>query len=133
MVRSKLLRPYQGLTCSCITTGGGCDKRRKAIIRRGFSDEILFEILRVELRKKFSTLAYDHESRLREAINANLALVQNDIDTLRNENVALESERNPEFRRRMENEVARIRREMVSIHRIVSNTGRPTAAHEMTA
>lgn len=114
-------------------SGDGCDKRCKAIIRRGFSDEILFEILRIELRKKFSTLAYDHESKLREAIRANLALVQNDIDTLRNENVALESERNPEFRRRVENEVARIRREMVSIHRIVSDTRQPTAAHEMAA
>jgi len=54
-------------------------------------------------------------------------------DTLRNENVALESERNPEFRRRVENEVARIRREMVSIHRIVSDARQPTAVHEMTA
>lgn len=113
--------------------GNGCDKRCKAIIRRGFSDEILFEILRIEFRKKFSALAYDHESKLREAIKANLALVQNDIDTLRNENVALESERNPEFRRHVENEVARIRREMVSIHRIVSDARQPTAVHEMTA
>lgn len=47
--------------------------------------------------------------------------------------MALESERNPEFRRRVENEVARIRREMVSIHIIVSDARQPTAVHEMTA
>jgi hypothetical protein len=133
VVRSNFYAHTKVLHTYVLQTGDGCDKRRKAIIRRGFSDEILFEILRIELRKKFSTLAYDHESKLREAIKANLALVQNDIDTLRNENIALESERNPEFRRRVENEVARIRREMVSIHEIVSDTRQPTAAHEMTA
>ena len=133
MVRSKLQCPYQVLRTHVLQTGNGSDKRRKAIIRTSFSDEILFEILRIEFRKQFSTLACDHERKLREAINANLALVQNDIDTLRNENVALESERNPEFRRRVENEVVRIRREMVSIHRIVSDIRQPTAVHEMAA
>ena len=114
-------------------TGRGSDLVRKGIIQRGFGDENLFEKLRREFRKKFSTLARNHDNKIQEAIDFNIVFVRNDIDTLRNENVALESERTPEFRRRVENEVARIRREMVSIHRIVSDARQATAVHEMTA
>ncbi len=101
--------------------------RRKTIIRTRFGDEELFESLRRQFKNKFSILARDLESKIQEAIATHLAVVQNDLDTLRNENVAMESERHPGFRRRLEREVERVREEMVNIHRIVNDVGQPAA------
>ena len=62
---------------------------------------------------------------MKEAVNDHLALVENDMNALRNENVVLESEEDPEFRRCVERELERIRGEMVDIKRIVDNTTQP--------
>lgn len=101
--------------------------RRKTIIRTRFGDEELFESLRRQFKNEFSTLAHDLETKIQEAIATRLAVVQNDLNTLRNENVAMESERHPEFRGRVEREVERVREEMVNIHRIVNDVGQPAA------
>ncbi|OCT52140.1 hypothetical protein CLCR_09243 [Cladophialophora carrionii] len=72
--------------------GRGSDARRKATIRSGFSE-----------------LSRELDTNIQEAIATHLAVVQRDVDTLRNENVALESENRPQFRARLETAVREIR------------------------
>jgi hypothetical protein len=96
-------------------TGGGSDQRRKAIIEKQFHNESLFKSIRLELKSRFSELAGDLQCKIQEAINFHLSNSQNDLDTLKNENAALEADRYPDFRRRVEAEVARVRQEMRKI------------------
>ncbi|OQV10816.1 hypothetical protein CLAIMM_14754 isoform 3 [Cladophialophora immunda] len=100
--------------------GTGSDMRRKRIIRDGFGDDRLFDNHRRRFRNRFSDLARDLQDNIQEAIATHLAAIQSDLDTLKNENVALESERHPEFRRRVEEAVRDIRHRMEEAYTVVS-------------
>jgi hypothetical protein len=56
-----------------------------------------------------------------EIINQQVGLVEADLQMLRDENVVLESERDPEFRRRVGAEVERVRGEVERIGRVVED------------
>jgi hypothetical protein len=56
-----------------------------------------------------------------EIVNQQVGLVEADLQMLRDENVVLESERDPEFRRRVGAEVERARGEVERIGRVVEN------------
>jgi hypothetical protein len=56
-----------------------------------------------------------------EIVNQQVGLVEADLQMLRDENVVLESERDPEFRRRVGAEVERVRGEVERIGRVVED------------
>jgi hypothetical protein len=83
-------------------TGSGVDKRRKAIISGRLSEETLFENLQASFRDGFKTLVESLGRNIQAAITTHLSVIINTLNIVRNENVALESERDPEFRSRVE-------------------------------
>lgn len=97
------------------------------MIRNSFSSEQLFENHRRRFARKFSELSRDLEDKIQEAIATHIAVVQNDLDTLKNENVALESERHPEFRKQLEEAVRDIRQKMERASSVVSRFRTPAA------
>ncbi|KIY02880.1 uncharacterized protein Z520_01345 [Fonsecaea multimorphosa CBS 102226] len=107
-------------------SGTGSDSRRKKIIGDAFGDDQLFERHRRQFRSRFSALAGGLQDKIQAAIATHLAAVQTDLDTLRNENVALESERHPEFRNRVEDAVRNIRQEMEGVYAVASRFRAPT-------
>lgn len=64
------------------------------------------------LNDAFIGLAVELQDSLQTAVGAHLAAISETMDILRDENVIAESERDGEFRRRVELEVDRIRREL---------------------
>ncbi|KAH0845562.1 hypothetical protein FOPE_10998 [Fonsecaea pedrosoi] len=107
--------------------GRGSDMRRKTIIRDGFSDDQLFANHCRKFRSKFHDLAHSLEADMRAAVATHLAVIQRDFDTVKDENVALESERHPEFRRRLETAVRSMKQSMEHVNSVVSRFGGSTA------
>lgn len=105
---------------ACRLEGGtGSDARRKAIIRAKFSDPAIFVSLLAQLKTRFSVLAGNLGDKLQEVIANHLAALKLDLDLIRDENVVLESERDSEFRSRMEKKVKNTRESLQEIqHRI---------------
>lgn len=58
---------------------------------------------------------------MNEIVNQQVGLVEGDLHMLRDKNVVLESERDPEFRRRVMAEVERVRGEVERIGRVVGD------------
>lgn len=58
---------------------------------------------------------------MNELVNQQVGLIEADLRMLRDENVVLESERDPEFRRRVEAEVERVGGEVERIGRVVED------------
>ena len=61
------------------------------------------------------------QTKLEQTVNTNLAGVISDLNTLRDDNIALESERDPEFRRRVGLEENRIKAAMREIRDAIRN------------
>ncbi|KAF1811517.1 hypothetical protein P152DRAFT_459457 [Eremomyces bilateralis CBS 781.70] len=98
--------------------GTGSDARRKHIINTRFGDHAcgLFMELHRCCRDKFSQWAEELENRVQEVIISHLEAVQTVLSMLRDGHAALEGDRDPEFRGRVDDEVERIRREMERIN-----------------
>ncbi|KAF4971538.1 hypothetical protein FZEAL_9822 [Fusarium zealandicum] len=105
----------------CNQEGGrGSDGRRKAIIGAAIAGEDIFTKLMRRLKDEFSTKADGSQHKVQEDITAYLNVVQETFDLVRSENVARESEQDPDFRLRVE-EVVRIGRD--TIRRVQGITG----------
>jgi len=61
------------------------------------------------------------QTKLEQTVNTHLAGVVSDLNTLRDDNIALESERDPEFRRRVGLEENRIKAAMREIRDAIRN------------
>ncbi|KAF1998022.1 hypothetical protein P154DRAFT_440141 [Amniculicola lignicola CBS 123094] len=115
--------------------GTGSWARRKTIITNGFSSHTLFSEHLQRLRNKLVAIARELQDKVNEVITQQLVFIEADLNTLRDENVVLESERNPELRRRLGAGVERGRQEMeqtqTSIQRVldVLRAGVPTVSH----
>ncbi len=68
-------------------------------------------------KSRFIVLVERLQSAVQTAVAKHLAVINNTLEMVRSENVALESERDPEFRGRVESETRTIRREL---HRVKS-------------
>lgn len=90
--------------------------RRRGIIESAFGDERLFRSVHSNLSAGFSELVDDLDTKLQEARATHLNVVQRDLDTLKDENVALESESNPELRQSLDAAVRDARARLASIH-----------------
>ncbi|KAF9772317.1 hypothetical protein IL306_009981 [Fusarium sp. DS 682] len=97
----------------------GSDARRKAIIRGALSDENLFNNLMRNLKESFRANSEAIHTKIQEATMEYLRVVEERFDLVRSENVARESEQDPDFRLRVD-EVARNGREtMQRVHQVI--------------
>lgn len=102
-----------------ICIGGGSDRRKKTIIQNGFRSQLLFTNQRRRFRDEFSRISDDLERKTREVIAQEFSSIEANLDTLRNDNVVLESERNPDFRMRLAAELGTMRGRMEHIRRAI--------------
>ncbi|KAF4497513.1 hypothetical protein FAGAP_6314 [Fusarium agapanthi] len=99
--------------------GRGSDARRKAIIRGALSDQDLFTKLMRSLKDRFKANSEATEVEIQEATVEYLRVIEQRFDLVRSENVARESEQDPDFRLRVE-QVARAGREtMQRVHQVI--------------
>ncbi|KAF2710421.1 hypothetical protein K504DRAFT_405554 [Pleomassaria siparia CBS 279.74] len=99
--------------------GSGSDRRRKDIITDGFSSPALFNDHRRRFKERFVHVSNELETKIRNAIAAQLAFVATDLNTMRDQNVVLESERNPEFRTQLAAELVLVEDDMGEIRRSI--------------
>ncbi|PCD30492.1 hypothetical protein AU210_010173 [Fusarium oxysporum f. sp. radicis-cucumerinum] len=99
--------------------GRGCDARRKGIIRGALSDEDLFTKLMRSLKDSFRASSEATQAKIQEATVEYLRVIEERFDLVRGENVARESEQDPDFRLRVD-QVARAGREtMQRVHQVI--------------
>ncbi|KAF5678788.1 hypothetical protein FCIRC_6403 [Fusarium circinatum] len=99
--------------------GRGSDARRKAIIRGALSDEDLFTKLMRSLKDRFKANSEATQAQIQEETVEYLRVIEQRFDLVRSENVARESEQDPDFRLRVE-QVARAGREtMQRVHQVI--------------
>lgn len=89
--------------------GRGCTVLRQRHVRRTFANEATFESIMRELRDCFKDHAKGLQQELGELVSTNLDAIRDTLDIVRKENAAEESERDPEFRQRVADEVAKAR------------------------
>ncbi|KAI3549359.1 hypothetical protein CSPX01_02467 [Colletotrichum filicis] len=92
--------------------GGGSDRRRKNIIRSAVGRVDLFENHMTEFKSRVRLLADNVQTEQQAIVRTGLAAITSVLDLIRNDNVATESEENPELRRRLEQEVVTIKERM---------------------
>lgn len=85
-----------------ICLGGGVDARRKGVIRGAMSNAELFRKLMRDFRDAFHRKANGSQENTTTAVQAYLDVIQEIFDLVRSENVARESERDPNFRLEVE-------------------------------
>ncbi|KAH8883504.1 hypothetical protein GQ53DRAFT_699385 [Thozetella sp. PMI_491] len=90
-------------------SGRGSDSRRKDIMEGRLSSTRLFLEMSREQKTRFSDITRRCDERINEKLLAHLAAVQENIITLRDENVALEGEKDPAFKTRVEEGLARLK------------------------
>ncbi|KAL1845937.1 hypothetical protein Daus18300_014397 [Diaporthe australafricana] len=89
--------------------GSGSDRRRKGVVSRALSNETIFKDLMKEFKRRFELHANELQQEIVEVVSGHLDAVTGTLDLVREENVAEESERDPDFRRRVAEELARVR------------------------
>ncbi|KAJ0114119.1 hypothetical protein J7T55_007953 [Diaporthe amygdali] len=87
----------------------GSDKRRKAIVARTLTNEEIFKTVIEQFRNGLQQHANKLQEELDGVVSEQLDALRGTLDIVRRENVAEESERDPNFRRRVADEVAKIR------------------------
>ncbi|KAH6642927.1 hypothetical protein C7974DRAFT_301862 [Boeremia exigua] len=100
--------------------GTGSDQRRKRLIKGGFGDRDLMETYRRACKAGFKALARSLQEQISEVVGQQIQLIEADLQILNSENVVLESERNPQFRRRVGSELDFVRKELERAQRIVT-------------
>lgn len=78
-------------------------------------DPVLFDNIQERLETQFEALTRDVEEKVQNANKRHFSAVRTALDTLRNENVVLEAERNPHFRENMRKQVADAQRPLRDI------------------
>lgn len=90
-------------------SGTGSDSRRKRIVNRRLHGEDVFTEMEMQLKGHFNTIAEDLMKQQMEATRAHFRAMKENLDMLRDENVVLESESDPEFRTRVDEEVRTVK------------------------
>ncbi|KAK2739133.1 hypothetical protein CKAH01_18700 [Colletotrichum kahawae] len=85
--------------------GRGSDQRRKGIINGTVQSQDFFMNHMREFRRRWKVLADEFQKELQESIKDELGLMSTSFDIIRDENVAMESEENPELRQCLEAEI----------------------------
>ena len=74
----------------------------------------------MRLRISFKAIVDSFQDDIQTAVEEHLAVIKNTLDIVRNDNIALESEREPEFRARVERIIGVVRREIRRIQEVIS-------------
>lgn len=90
-------------------SGSGSDSRRKGIINRRLRGEDIFTEMEQQLKACFKAIAAELRMSQMEAARAHFQVIKENLDMLRDDNVILESESDPEFRMRVDEEVRRVK------------------------
>ncbi|KAJ3496224.1 hypothetical protein NLG97_g2818 [Lecanicillium saksenae] len=98
-----------------LESGNGMYARRKAIMNGKLSQNSLFLNLLSDMKDGFTTLADSLQSNVTAAVDSYLTAVHSTLDMVRNENAALESQRDLEFHSRVRNAVEKAKRELQTI------------------
>jgi hypothetical protein len=106
---------------SYTSLGGGSDRRRKNLITGKFGSPALLNDHRSVCKESFREIARRLQDKVNEVVNQQVAAVEADLHMLSHENVALESEREPEFRRRLGAVVESAMEEVEEIGRVVGD------------
>ncbi|RWA11880.1 hypothetical protein EKO27_g3224 [Xylaria grammica] len=100
-------------------SGTGSDARRKSAINSGVRRNGLF----LDLLKSFKTDFNEHvnntQDGIREAVRSSFSAIQGTFDIIRSDNVALESEKDPEFRGRVERVLATTKENMKGVYDVI--------------
>jgi hypothetical protein len=104
-----------------MSVGTGSTVKKIAIINRALGDEQLLKDLMRKFKRKFGELATQLEADLLSLVDEHLDAIDNTLDMVRSENVALESERNPVFRARVGDEISDLKEEMDRVLATVGN------------
>jgi len=86
---------------------------------RTLARDALFEGLVREFKRQFETVVDNLQSSMENVIEEHLAVVGATLDLIRSENVASESEQNPEFRLRVEAQIVVAQDEIGRIQAVV--------------
>ena len=89
--------------------GTGSHGRRKGVISWRLRGEAIFTEMELQLKGRLNAIAGDLRRQQTEATGAHFRAIKENLDMLRDENVILEAERDPEFRTRVDEEVRKVR------------------------
>jgi hypothetical protein len=103
------------LLITYIRLGSGSDRRRKNIINTKLADPRLFDDLMADFRQRFKMLANELQADIQAIIGMHISVIVNTLNIVRDENVALESEGDQEFRQRVESGMGAIKNEIQQI------------------
>ncbi|KAK7418469.1 hypothetical protein QQX98_003961 [Neonectria punicea] len=93
----------QGAYRSCnLESGRGSDARRKGIINAALARDDLFRGLMKDFKNSFHILADEVQEKISIAVASYLSSIHRTLDIILSDNVALESEQDPAFRRRVD-------------------------------
>ncbi|KAI8242740.1 hypothetical protein K4K53_003544 [Colletotrichum sp. SAR 10_77] len=101
--------------------GRGSDQRRKGIINGTVQSQDFFVNHMREFRRRWKTLADEFQKDLQDSIKDELGLMSTSFDMMRDENVAMESEENPELRQCLEIEIGRAKEQLERIRDILTS------------
>jgi len=93
-------------------SGGGSDSRRKGIINRRLRGEDIFVEMEKQLKARFKDIAAELNTHQMDAARAHFQVIKENLDMLRDDNVILESESDPEFRMRVDEAVHRAKADL---------------------
>ncbi|KAJ0381818.1 hypothetical protein COL922a_013781 [Colletotrichum nupharicola] len=99
----------------------GSDQRRKGIINGTVQSQGFFMNHMREFGRRWKTLADEFQKELQDSIKDELSLMSTSFDIIRDENVAMESEENPELRHCLEIEIGRAKEQLERIRDIMSS------------
>jgi hypothetical protein len=94
---------------------------RCMLVTKRFGSLSLFSEHRHLLEAQFRAIMQELQNNLNTAVNQRIELVRNDLRTLMTENAILESERNPDFRIRLEVGVNSAKEEVEILSQVVAN------------
>ncbi|KAI3335499.1 hypothetical protein F4824DRAFT_158970 [Ustulina deusta] len=97
-------------------SGEGCHAKRKAIINSAVRRDNLFADILKSFKRGFNEYVENTQDRIRDAVSSHFDAIKGTFDIVRNDNVALECEKDPEFRSRVERRLAATKEEMEKVY-----------------
>ncbi|GAW26459.1 putative nuclear GTPase SLIP-GC [Rosellinia necatrix] len=116
-IGKRMENAYNNARCQ---SGRGSDACRKAIINSAVNQNGLFADLLRKFRKDFNEHVKNAQDRIHEAVESNLGAIQDTLDIIRSDNIALESEKDPEFRERVTAALETTKQEMERLRSVLA-------------
>jgi hypothetical protein len=85
-----------------LSVGKGSDARRKATINAAVKRNGLFADLLKNSKRAFNEHADDAQESIKKIVDSHFESIRDTFDIIRSENIALECEKDPEFRSRVQ-------------------------------